>query len=478
MHKFTLFVCALLSAAALFAATNLLPPPGAIWGFPGRNADGVSSFGIEELDGKPAFHIVMHTPEGYTHYRREKMRLEAGEYTVSCLAKGNTQHGLNIEIYSFDASGKPTLICNYKSPAGAISSPILMHTYFTVPKNSAHVRVGFGIIGKGEGYFAEPTLYAGKVAPAANAPVAPKLSAAQEGWLASWIFLKNDPGEPRMDFTKRFTLDAAVDNATLQLTADNGYEILVNGESIGSDVDWQNTEVYDIAPFLKKGENTILVHLLNYDGLGGLLLQSVIHDANGKETVITSDETWELALPDGRPCELEVLGKVPLVPWGNVTYHKILPPKSMNLKMLECENTTVAGGMLHYVFETNDEFLSKKEPKLAFQFTDASGRITPISAFSDFVRIVPERNRLYIDVATSAYAMPGTYRAEILGDGFTIHAGQITINPSDAPKKCGYKLPKPSLSNTFTTENFSQSLFTYSLYSSLDESHYRSWADT
>ena len=473
MKTFLPTIC-LLACAMLFAQQNLLKPVSDQWEV-GRNAENGSTFEVIEYEGKPAFHINLPAAEGYTMYR-DFPKVAPGEYTFLCQAFGDTKHGLYAEIYSFDKDGTPSMIMSCHSPAGSIAEPMTMYDTLTVPANSDYLRVGVGIAGQGEGTFFAPQLLAGKHPKPAAAE--PKLLPIQAGWIAKWIYLQDDPGVSRVDFTKTVTLDAAPVSAKVQLTADNGYEFLVNGKFVGSDVDWRTTELYDLKNFLHAGENTLEVHVLNYDDLGGLLFQGQVVDAAGASTEIISDESWTISLPSGDPAALKVHGEVPCVPWGNVRFHQVIPPKALALKPLEQITQITAGEVLKYIFPLPEQLAGKQDLKFSLRFTDENGRETPLSAFPETVRVVPERNRIYLELATSAYAMPGDYRCEIAVGGYLIPAGAVTIRPAEVPATAGALLPRPSLSNTFDTSNFTQSLFTFSNNSVSGEEYYRSWTGT
>lgn len=471
-------LCILLFCAVLLPSQNLLPPMEDDSWEVGRNADGISSFEITEVDGKTAFHIRMNASSGYTLYRCYP-NLEPGrEYTFSAMGFGDTASGLFAEAYSFDEAGNPTLILDYHSAAGAIPDPLLMHAALRVPEDSRSVRIGVGVSGAGEAYYTDVRLQGGNLPKPEDAPKEPDLLPVQKRWIAEWIFLKDDPGEPRVDFTKSFELAAEAVSAALQLTADNAYELLVNGKYVGSDVDWKDVEYYDITPFLHKGTNTILVHELNYDGDGGILLQGQVFEADGNVTVIKSDGTWEVSLPHGGPAELDVLGKVPVSPWGNVPFRTVIPPKTVLLPCKFAQREVEAGDVLSFHLVPSQEFLSRKDHDVKFRFTDEAGRIVPLSAYHETLRLVPERQSFFAELATSRYAMPGVYRTELVGNGFVIPLGDVTILPADLPQEEAFRIPRPGVDSLLSTRDFTTTLFTYSTYQKRDEALYRLWTGT
>ncbi|MCQ2403989.1 MAG: hypothetical protein MJ202_09720 [Lentisphaeria bacterium] len=468
------FFAIFLLTALVLSAQNLVPPVGDGWEI-GRNADGISDFGVEDVDGVPTFHIKMKTAEGYTLYRCYP-RLEPGDYTFRARVSGNTPHGIFFEAYSFDKDGKPAMILNERTPAG-VMDPTLYQVNFKVPVNSAYIRIGVGNSSGGECYWSQPELLAGKQ-PLPKESTALVLEPIQSQWLADWIFLKNDPGEPRVDLYKDFELDSEAVSAFFQLTGDNGYEFVVNGKSVGSDTEWRTVELYDIAKYLKHGTNRVEVHVMNYDESGALLLQGRVVTASGAKVDIKTDETWGIRLPHGGPAELLVIGKVPCSPWGAVDFHKVIPPKVYDLQVLEATTEVTAGETIKFVMGLNPTLKAKKELSLSFRFTDENGRETPLSGFDPIVRMVPERNSLYLELLTSPYAMPGTYKAEVLGDGFIIPCRNVTVKAAEIPASCiGTPFPKPAMTNTVTTANYTQSLFNYSPIT-MKEEYWRNFSET
>ncbi len=89
-------------------------------------------------------------------------------------------------------------------------------------------------------------------------------------WSARWVTC---PGVPARSygvfhFRKTFDLASVPQRMIIHVTADNRYELFVNGESIGrgparGDLYNWNVETYDIAPFLREGKNAIAALVWN-----------------------------------------------------------------------------------------------------------------------------------------------------------------------------------------------------------------------
>ena len=146
-------------------------------------------------------------------------------------------------------------------------------------------------------------------------------------WQASWLAFEGN-NEQRL-FRKTIDLpeDAAV--ATVTLTADNGYELFVNGQRLGADGTWNQAETYDAAKALRKGKNVLAVRNTNQGSVGGLLLEARIRLASGKVLTVATDETWKMTkqapdgwqkpdFDDGAWDKPSPKGKPPVAPWGDV----------------------------------------------------------------------------------------------------------------------------------------------------------------
>jgi hypothetical protein len=115
-----------------------------------------------------------------------------------------------------------------------------------------------------------------------------------------WIWSHADASRSRpagesVRFRHRFALDAVPESALAVITADNEYELLVNGEVIASDAEWQTVETVDLGPALRAGTNWLLVRARNLGespNPAGLYVEAVLRFAGGAVRVIASDPEW------------------------------------------------------------------------------------------------------------------------------------------------------------------------------------------
>jgi HEAT repeat protein len=153
---------------------------------------------------------------------------------------------------------------------------------------------------------------------------------------ASWIWgeMESDVSEFRLVFT----LDRPPTAANVLITADNGYELYVNGASVGFDVGpdgniWGSIEHWDIKSRLVEGRNVLGIRGICLGGSRGVIAALRV-DMDGAEPLeLVTNPAWRVtseAEPDeySHPEYLEgegwvaatALGTMGMAPWGNLKY--------------------------------------------------------------------------------------------------------------------------------------------------------------
>jgi hypothetical protein len=96
---------------------------------------------------------------------------------------------------------------------------------------------------------------------------------------ASWIWWDKDTNaiqppykESEFTFTKEIAIAGEVRQATLRVTAESAYQLLVNDKPVGADEAWQTLETYDIKPLLVTGKNRLLVKARSKSWFAGLFV--------------------------------------------------------------------------------------------------------------------------------------------------------------------------------------------------------------
>ncbi len=166
-------------------------------------------------------------------------------------------------------------------------------------------------------------------------------------WDAFWVWYPEDPVKEAVEeyryFRYEFTLADEVEYAPLQLTADDKYEIYINGELLAENWDagsdsWGNVASFDVTKLVKKGRNLIAVKCFNKVSEGGLLFdgkftlknQNVVVVASNSKVVSSktaNDQTldWtKLNYDDSSWKQTKEWGTPPCSPWGPVYYNSQL----------------------------------------------------------------------------------------------------------------------------------------------------------
>ena len=155
-------------------------------------------------------------------------------------------------------------------------------------------------------------------------------------WRAQWIWhsgVRADgtaPDNQEVYLRSRLQCAGKPESSLLLVTADNEYDVFVNGKKAGSDREernggWWTVDAYDITTLLREGPNEIAIQAANGTGPAGVLLEAKF-SAGGKTTTLASGEGWEVSLrrPAGWPATeggewgpARALGRPPAQPWGD-----------------------------------------------------------------------------------------------------------------------------------------------------------------
>ncbi len=131
----------------------------------------------------------------------------------------------------------------------------------------------------------------------------------KKDWSAKWIWDKENITENNvwMCFNKKLELDNIPDKLIADISADSKYWLYINGENVvfegsvkrGPDKNSGYYDSIDIAPYLKKGDNSVSALVWYWDdetsysysgsGQGGFIFEAV-----NEEISIVSDESWKV----------------------------------------------------------------------------------------------------------------------------------------------------------------------------------------
>jgi hypothetical protein len=136
------------------------------------------------------------------------------------------------------------------------------------------------------------------------------------------------PSGESITLRKTIKLDAEPSSGSAVVTCDNGYTLFVNNKKISAGDDWSKLAAVPLQNALKKGANSIIAIAKNA-GNGpngaGFFFDARIRDAAGKETLISSDATWEWTAQAPAGSKEGRLGAFEVKDWKPVTVVQALP---------------------------------------------------------------------------------------------------------------------------------------------------------
>ncbi len=153
---------------------------------------------------------------------------------------------------------------------------------------------------------------------------------------ASWIW--GDEKSSTCELRKTFSLAERPAAAAIVITADNGYELYVNGAFVGRDVGagaevWQSVERYDLSSRLTKGQNIIGIHGIDLGGVRGVVAAVRVEVAKQAPLELVTDGSWRVAkagkgadyshpefVEDASWQQARVVGPMGMSPWGTVAW--------------------------------------------------------------------------------------------------------------------------------------------------------------
>ncbi len=118
--------------------------------------------------------------------------------------------------------------------------------------------------------------------------------------VGDWIWAAETTDRQECRFVREFDIPdgAVVRAARLRITADNSYQVFLNGQPVGRGGDWRVLIEYDLTRLLGPGRHRLAVVALNDFDVAGLIAGLQVDLADGSEISLPTDETWRLA-PDG-----------------------------------------------------------------------------------------------------------------------------------------------------------------------------------
>ena len=120
----------------------------------------------------------------------------------------------------------------------------------------------------------------------AEVPLHPKAG------VGSWIWDQQMADRQQVRFVRAFEIPrgAEVTSARLRMTADNSYQVFLDGQPVGAGGDWRVLIEYDLKLLLHPGEHVLAVNALNDFDVAGLLLGLRVELSDGRVISDTQKE--------------------------------------------------------------------------------------------------------------------------------------------------------------------------------------------
>ena len=115
-------------------------------------------------------------------------------------------------------------------------------------------------------------------------------------WIWSPAHTRNEIPIGDCYFRKTFDLSEP-DVGEVQITADNEFELFVNGQPVGQGNDWRQLQVFEISSHLVRGRNSVAIHVKNTDqGSAGLVGRVLVREKSGTYVNHPTDATWKTSV--------------------------------------------------------------------------------------------------------------------------------------------------------------------------------------
>ncbi|MAT73007.1 MAG: heme-binding protein [Planctomycetaceae bacterium] len=187
----------------------------------------------------------------------------------------------------------------------------------------------------------------------------------------------------------------------LALTADNKFEVFVNGQSVGKGVDWRKMQQWDVSKLLRVGLNVIAVKVTNTEaGAAGLTGQLVMKDRSGAWENVPTDETWKTSVrefanwkladyPDRDWLAAQSFGRLgATLPWGNEVVSAARGARFILNEEFEIERIArdeEVGSLIAMAFDAKGDMIVSREGGHLLRLSDRDGNgvVDTVSTYCD-----------------------------------------------------------------------------------------------
>ena len=201
---------------------------------------------------------------------------------------------------------------------------------------------------------------------------------------ARWIWTSGEG--PQTFHTKiRIPDERPVKRATVVMAADSGFELILNGESVGRGSTVRAPEIWDVTRLLKSGENSVQVKAEPSKQFSGLIGTFHIEFERSAVLEVMTDAAWS-----AEGAAVKELGSYGASPWGEIGYSeaRTLPARMLRkefetARMIKGATAYVSGLGLYELYvngaKVGDEVLSPNltdyDKRVHYVTFDVTGRL-------------------------------------------------------------------------------------------------------
>jgi len=284
-------------------------------------------------------------------------------------------------------------------------------------------------------------------------------SAPLETWRASWIWAADTYNKDHCSAYLRRSFDLpvapdAVTEARVQVTADDMYQLWVNGQPVTSTSDtdgWRTPEMIDLKPYLVAGRNVLAVEAKDIASSEGFLLEGALR-APGHDLEVMSDGTWKAvgqategwqqpAFNDSAWPPVKLIAAASREPWGNVPYTYLGPREVVKLLKAELPAQAHAGETVRIAALIEKLPAAARKFPLRFALLRESKIVFARACGMDMVTASPQGLRLGpITVSLTRFLPPGQYDIALgypytgYGTDAGLRIGSLNILAADKPE--------------------------------------------
>lgn len=218
-----------------------------------------------------------------------------------------------------------------------------------------------------------------------------------------WIWSHKDPKDSdRAFFRKTIELTEKPKAATIVAACDNAFTLFVNGKQIGSHQGWESAAKDNLLPHLATGKNVIAIRGTNEGGIAAMIAQITLEAADGKKTVIVTDENWlsskddvsgwqKKDLDDSKWSKAHSFGKLGRAPWGAIAMTGVTSgpnAKGPGIATAEDAIKTLPGFKIERLYSVPKD----EQGSWVSMTSDDKGRIIASDQYGGLYRVTPEKD--------------------------------------------------------------------------------------